>query len=209
MFCAPELIFDCTEGVPFSCFAPRNRFGRYRERGSRFLVLPARTHFRQFRVRRDPFSCFAHLDSFFTVPRASRPVFILCAPGLVIGGTGGVGYRFLVLRLHISFRRCRGRRVPFSCFALLDSFSAIPRASSSVFFFCTPGLFRRYRGRRVTFSYFALPESFFGGTGVVGSHFHVLSAQTNFQRYQGLGSRFLFLRAMTLFQRYRGRPFPF
>jgi Plant mobile domain len=40
-----------------------------------------------------------------------------------------IGSRFHVLRAPTHFRRYRGRQVPFSCFALLDSFSAVPRAS--------------------------------------------------------------------------------
>jgi hypothetical protein len=72
------------------------------------------------------------------------------------------------------------RRVPFSYFVRPDSFSTVPRATSSVFTFCASGLvfggmegvgsrfhilrsrthFRRYGGCRVPFSYFALPGSF-------------------------------------------------
>jgi hypothetical protein len=60
---------------------------------------------------------------------------MFCAPGVVFGGNKGVG-------------------VPFSCFALPDSFSAVPRASGPVFMFCVPGLI-------------------FGGTEGVGSRFDV------------------------------------
>jgi hypothetical protein len=64
------------------------------------------------------------------------PVFIFCAPGHVFGGTEGVRSRFHVLRARTSFRRYRGRRVPFSCFPLPGKFSAVPRASGLVFMFC-------------------------------------------------------------------------
>jgi hypothetical protein len=123
MFCVPGFIFGSTEGV-----------------GSRFHVLHAHTHFRRYRGRRFPFSCFVRPDSFSMVPRASAPVFMFCASGLVIGNTEGVGSRFHVLRARTHFRRYQGRPVPFSYFALPSSFSAVPRASGPVFMFCTPGL---------------------------------------------------------------------
>jgi hypothetical protein len=46
--------------------------------------------------------------------------------------------RFHVLRSGTRFRRYRGRRVPFSCLALPDSFSAVPRASAPVLMYCAP-----------------------------------------------------------------------
>jgi hypothetical protein len=64
---------------------------------------------------------------------------MFCAPGLVFGGTEGVRSRFHVLRFLTHFWRYRGPRVPFSCFALADSFSTVPRASAPVFMFCAPG----------------------------------------------------------------------
>jgi hypothetical protein len=209
--------------VPFSCFAlpdsfsavqkasvpvfmfcePIIIFGGSKCLGSCFHVLcseiHSKTRFRRYRGRRVPFSCFARPDSFSAVLMAAGPVFMLCASGLIFGGTEGVGScfmfcahglifcgtegvrpRFHVLRSRTHFRRYQGRRVPFSCFALPDSFSAIPWASGPVFMFCPPGLifngtkgvpscfhifrsqtyFRRYRGCRDSFSCFALPDSF-------------------------------------------------
>jgi hypothetical protein len=163
MFCVPELIFSGTEGVR-----------------SVFHVLSARTLFRWYRGLRVPFSCFVSSDSFSTVPRASGPVFMFCAPGLVFGGTEGVESRFPVLGSRTCFRRCRVSWVPFSCFARPYCFSTVPGASGPVFMFCAPGLifgftegvgsrfhdlrsqtpFRRYRGRQVRFSCFARPDSF-------------------------------------------------
>jgi hypothetical protein len=96
MFLAPGLVFDGTEGG-----------------GSRFHVLRARTRFRRYRGRRVPFSCFALPDSFPVVFSASGPVFLFCAPGLVFGGTEGVGSRFHVFRPRSHFRRYRGRPIPF------------------------------------------------------------------------------------------------
>jgi hypothetical protein len=163
LFYTPGLVFSDVECV-----------------GSLFHVLRSWIHFRRYRGRRVPISCFARPDSFSTISRASGPVFMFCAPRLVFDGTEGVGSRFHVLRLRTRFRRYRGRRVPFSCFARTDSFSAVP-------------------GRRVPFSSFALPYSFsavsrapffmfcapgliFGDTEVVGSRFHVLRSRTHFQR---------------------------
>jgi hypothetical protein len=78
MFCDPGPFFGGTDGV-----------------GSHFHVLRALTHFRSYRWRRVPFSCFARPASFLTVSRASCPVFIFCATGLFFGGTEGVGPVFM------------------------------------------------------------------------------------------------------------------
>jgi hypothetical protein len=159
MFFAPGLLFGGTVGVRsfFHVFAPGLVFDGSGGVVSRFLVLRARTSFRRIRGRRVPFSCFALPDTFSAVSRASGPVFTFCPPRLVFGCTGGVGCRFHVLRTRNRFRRFRGRRVQFSCFALLDTFSAVPRASGLVFVFCAP-------------------ELIFGGSEGVGSRFHVLFA---------------------------------
>jgi hypothetical protein len=187
-FCAPGLISGGTGDV-----------------WSHFLVLLTRTRFRRYRGRQFPFSYFACPDSFSAVPRASGPVFVFCAPGLVFicievvgspfhvlrslthfrryrgssgpvfkfcasglifGGVECVRSRFHVFRSRTCFRRYRGRRVPFSCFALPNSFSVVPWASGPVFTFYVPGLV-------------------FGGTGGVRSLFHVLRAQTLFRLYRG------------------------
>jgi hypothetical protein len=150
IFCAPGLVFGGTEGV-----------------GVCFHVLRARTRFRRYRVPRVPFSCFARPDSFSAVPRASGSFFMFCAHELVFGGIEGVRSRFLVLHARNRIQRYRGRRVPFSCFARPDSFSAVPTASGPVFKFCAPGLI-------------------FGGTEGVGSSFHILRARTHFRRYGGI-----------------------
>jgi hypothetical protein len=161
MFCAPGLVLSGTECVE-----------------SRFHILRCRTHFRRYRGRRFQFSCFALPHSFWVVPRASGPVFMFCAPGLILGGTEGVGYRFHILRSRTPFGRYRGRRVPFPCFALPKSFGVVPRATGPVFMVCAPRLnfsgtegpmsrfhvlrsrtrFRRNRGHRVPFTCFALPD---------------------------------------------------
>jgi hypothetical protein len=152
---------------------------------------------------------------------------MFCAPRIFFGGTEGIGSRFHVLRARNRFRRCRGFRVSFSCFARPDSFSAVPRASGPVLMF---GALRLV----------------FVGTESVRSRFHVLRSQTHFRRYKGcrdpcfthpdsflavsrasgpvfifctleivfvvtecVGSHFHVLRASTCFRRYRGRRVPF
>jgi hypothetical protein len=176
MFCAPGLIFGGIEGV-----------------GSRFHVLRTRTRFGRFRGHQVPFSSSAFPDSFWAVPRASGP-FMICAPGLNFDGTEGVGSRFHVLCSWTRFRRYRGRRVQFHCFALSESFWVVPRASSTVAMFCAPELifsgtevagsrflvlrswnhFGRYRGCRVPFSCFTLLDSFWAVPSVSGPVFLVL-----------------------------------
>jgi hypothetical protein len=88
---------------------------------------------------------------------------MFCVPVLVFSGTDDDGSRFHVLRSRIHFWRCRGRRVPFSCFARPDSFSGVTRLSGPVFMFYAPGLI------------------FDGNEGVVPL-FHVLRARTRFRR---------------------------
>jgi hypothetical protein len=149
MFSAPGLIFIGTKGLD-----------------SRIYVFRSRTHFRRYRGRRVPFTCFAHPDSFSTVPRASGPVFMFIAPEHIFGGIVGVRSLFHVLHCRTHFMRYRGLRVSFSCFALPDSFSEVLRASGSVFMFCTPGLI-------------------FDGSEGVGYSFHVLCSRTHFRRYRG------------------------
>jgi hypothetical protein len=162
LFCAPGHVFGGTKGVGsrFSVLLARTRFQRYQGVRSHFHVLRSRTRFRRYRGRlvlfsyftlSDSlssvsrasglvFSCFAHTNSFRAEPRASGGVFIICAPGHIFGGTEGVGSHFSVLRARTHFRRYRGRRVPFSYFALPYSFSALPSPLGPVFIFCSPGL---------------------------------------------------------------------
>jgi hypothetical protein len=105
------------------------------------------------------------------VPWASGPVFLFCAPKLVFGGTKGLGSRFHVLHARTHFPPYRGRRVPFSCFELPDSFSAVPGASGPVFMLCASIIV-------------------FGGAECVVSRFHVLRSRTNFRRNRGRPVRF-------------------
>jgi hypothetical protein len=192
MFCAPRLVFGGTDGVGSFFYLPaRTHFRLYRRRrvpfsavsrasGPVFHVFHARTRFRRYRGHPIPFSCFARPESYSAIRGASGPVIMFCAPRLIFGGTDGVGSRFQVLRSQTRFRRYGGRRVPFSCFAISDSFSAVLMASGPVFMFFVPRIvfcstegvgshfhvlhtragIRRYRWRRVPFSSFELPDSF-------------------------------------------------
>jgi hypothetical protein len=211
-FCAPGLIFGGIEGV-----------------GSRFHVLRPRTHFRRCRVRRVPFLCFARPYSFSAVPRSSGLVFMFCAPGLVFDGAECVGSRFHVLCARTRFRLYRGRRVPFSCFARPDSFSAVPRASGPVFMSYAPELvfggtevvgsrfhvlcartrFQLYRVRRIPFSYFARPDSFSAVLRASGPIFMFCTPRLVFGSTEGIRSYFHVLRSYTRFQLYQGRQVPF
>jgi hypothetical protein len=145
MFCAPGLVFDCTEGVgssPVFIFcAPGLVSGGTEGIGSCFHILRSRTHFRRSHGRRVPFSCFALPDLFSGVRRASVLVFKFCPVGLVFGVTEGVGSRFHIFLSRTCSRLYQGCQVPFSFFACPYSFSAVPRASVLVFMFCDLGLF--------------------------------------------------------------------
>jgi hypothetical protein len=121
VFCALRLVLDGTEGVRFS-----------------FHVLRSRTLFRRNGKSRVPYSCFALPDPFWAVPWVLGPVFLFCVAGFVWGGTERVRSHFYVLRSCTSFRRYQGRRVPFSCFVLSDSFWDVPKASGPIYKFCAP-----------------------------------------------------------------------
>jgi hypothetical protein len=148
MFCVHVLVFGGTEGV-----------------SSHFYDLRSRNRFPWYRGRRVPFSCFARPYSFTAVPRASGLVFMFCTPRLIFGGIEGVDSRFHVLRVQTRFRRYRGRRVPFSYFALSDTFSAVPMTSVPIIIFCAPG-------------------HVFDGVEDVGSRFNVSSSRTHFRWFR-------------------------
>jgi hypothetical protein len=206
IFCAPELVFGGTEGVE-----------------SLFNVLRSRTRFWRCRARRVPFSCFALPDSFSVVSWASSPVFMFCATRLIFDGTEGVRSFFHVLRSRTHFRLYRGRRVPFSCFVLPDSFSAVPNASGPVFIFCPHGLifgskecvgsrlhilrswtyFRRYRGRRVPLFMFCAPGLVFSDAECVGSRFIFCPPGLVIGGVECVGSHFHVLCSRSRFRRCR------
>jgi hypothetical protein len=151
------------------------------------------------------------------------------APGLVFDGTEGVGARFHVLRSRKHFWLYRGRRVPFSCFALSDSFWVLPMALDLVFMFCAPGpvlggtvgvgsrlhvlrsrtIFGCYRGRCVPFLCFALPNSFSTVPRALALDFFFCAPGLVSGSTEGTGSRFHVLRSRIRFGRYRGRRVPF
>jgi hypothetical protein len=82
--------------------------------------------------------CFVRPDLFSAERMVSGPFCFFCMPGFIFGGTEDVESGFHVLCSQTRFRRYRGRQVPFYYFALPDSFSAVQRASGSVFMFCAP-----------------------------------------------------------------------
>jgi hypothetical protein len=146
---------------------------------------------------------------------------MFCAPGLIFGDSEGVGSRFYVLRSRTHFRRYRGRRLPFSSFALPNPIFAVPTASVPVFLFCAPrpilggtdGVgsrfhvlrskthFHRYQGRRVSFSCFAIPDLFLPEPTVSGPVFLFCAPGPVLDCTEGVGSRFHVLRSKTRFQR--------
>jgi hypothetical protein len=161
---ASKLVFDGTKGTGsrFQIFAAGHIFGGIEGVGSLFMFCAPRLVFggtkgvwSRFHVLRP--------NSFSAVRRASGLVFMFCALILIFNGTNGVVSRFPIFRARTRVRRYRGRQIPFSNFALPDSFSAVPRASLPVFNFCAPGLV-------------------LGGSEGVGSRFHVLHARTLFRR---------------------------
>jgi hypothetical protein len=168
LFCVLRLVFGSSEGF-----------------GSRFNLLYRRTRFRRYRGRRVPFSCFMRPDAFSAVPSASGPVFMFCAPILVFDGTEGIGSRLHVLRSGTRFGRYRGRRVPFSCFALPDSFSTVPRAPGPVFMFSASVQFSAVPRASDPVVMFCAPGIIFGGIGGVRSRFLILRARNHFWRYRG------------------------
>jgi hypothetical protein len=198
IFCAPGLIFGGIDGVEcgFHVLRSRTQFCRYRGRQVLFSCFALSDSFSAVPKALGPVFIFCtpgpvFVSSALVEPRfhvlrsrtyfALGPVIMFCAPGPLFGDTGGVGSLFHVLRYQTHFRRCRGRRVPFSCFALLDSFLAVPRASGPDFMFCAPG-------------------SVLGGTEGVGSRFQVLRYRTRFQRYRRPPVLFYVLRSRTRFR---------
>jgi hypothetical protein len=128
MFCRPRPIFGDTEGVVshFRVLRARTHFRRYRGRRVLFSCHALPNSFSAVLGRRVPFPCFSFPDIFSTVLRASNLVFMFCAPGLIFDGTVGVLSRIHILRAWTRFRRYQWCRVPFSCYALPDTFSAEP-----------------------------------------------------------------------------------
>jgi hypothetical protein len=173
MFCTPEFVLGGTEEV-----------------GTHLHVLRSRTHFGRYRGRRAQFSYFVLADSFGAVPRASGPVFMFFTPGLIFGGTDGIGSRF-----H---------------FLLPNSFSTIPRVSGPVFYVLrSRARFGLKRGRWVPFSSFTLLVLFWTVQRARGPVFMFCAIRIVWCRTKGGGFRFPVLRSLPRFRRYRGRRVPF
>jgi hypothetical protein len=209
MFCTPKLVFSFTEGAGsrFHVSYAQTSFRHYRGRRYRFHVLRSRTHFRRFRGR-CPVFMFCAPGLVLGGTEGVDPIFMFCPPGLVFDGTEGVGSCYFVLRSRTRFRWCRGRRVPFSRFALPGSFLALPWVSVSVFLFCVAGLvfgvtegvwsrfhvlrfrprFQRFRGRPVPFSFFARLYSFSAEPRASGLVFMFCAAGRVLGGTEGVGS---------------------
>jgi hypothetical protein len=203
------------------------------------MFCATRLVFEGTEVVRSRFHIVSLPNSFSTVPRASSPVFMCCAPGLVFDGAEGdgaegVGYRghqtlFSCFALTASFQRCRVCRVPFSCvarpnsfsavprrpvpfsnFTRSDTFSAFPRASGPFSFFARPDLFSTIpRALGPVFMIYA-PEIVFDCTEVVGYCFFLfLALGLVFGSTKGVVSHFHIWRSRTRFRRYRGCRVPF
>jgi hypothetical protein len=197
--------------VPFSCLALPDSFSAITMASGPFSCFARPTHFRRSRASGPVFMYCApglvfgdtdgvgtrfhvsHPNLFLAVLRASDSFFMFCAPGLIFGGTEGVRSRFLIFRSRTCFWGYRGRQVPFSCFALPDSLSAVPSASVPFFIF----------------SCFPLPDMFLGVPWALCAIFMFCAPGLVFGGTEGVGSRFNFLRSPTRFRRYRGRRVPF
>jgi hypothetical protein len=124
----------------------------------------------------------------------------------VFGGSEAIGSRFHVLHSRTLFGRYRERRVPISCFAVPDSFKAIPRASSTIVKFCAPrhvfggtlGVGTRFQVLRSGTYFFTVPMA-------SGTIFKFCSPGLIFDGTEGVGARFHVLRSQILFGHYRGR----
>jgi hypothetical protein len=91
-----------------------------------------------------------------------------------LGGTKCARSIFYVSRYQNRFWRYRGRRVPFSCFALPDSFSTILRVWDLVFMFYALGLILdSIEGVGRAIFMFCAPGLVCSGTDGVVSSFHV------------------------------------
>jgi hypothetical protein len=167
-FCARGFCFGGTEGDRFC-----------------FTVLRSRTRFRRYRGHQVTSSCFSLPDPFSLVPSSSGPIFMFCATVIIFGGNEGVRSHFLVLRSQNRFQLYRGRRVPFSCFVLLEPFSAITRASGLVFMFCAPRPVFGGTEASGPVIMFCAPRLIFGGIEGVGCGFHVLRSRIRFRRCRG------------------------
>jgi hypothetical protein len=129
-------------------------------------------------------------------------ILMICVPGLVFSGTENAGSRFHVLRSQTHFRRCRVRRLPFSCFASPELiFDGTKGVGSRFHVFRYRTRFRRYGGRRVSISCFVLPDSFSAVPTAPGPVFMFCAPKLIFDGTKGVGSGFHVLRLCDPFSR--------
>jgi hypothetical protein len=118
------------------------------------------------------------------IPRVSALILTFCAPDLFSTVPSASGPVFMFFRPQTQFRRYRGHRVPFSCFACPDLFSTKPRASGPVFMFCAMDSFSALQRASGPIFMFCAPKHVCGGAEGVGSRYHVLRSRTHFRRYR-------------------------
>jgi hypothetical protein len=83
MFCACGFVFGVIEdvGSRFNILRSHTHFRRYRARRVPFSCFAFRTHVRRYHGRGVPFSCFPLPDSFSAEPGSSDHAFLFCAVG--------------------------------------------------------------------------------------------------------------------------------
>jgi hypothetical protein len=156
--------------------------------------------------------------SFSAVLRASGPVFLFCALGLIFSGIvgrlvfmfctpehifGETVFMFCAPRLVFGGIESDGSRLHvlrsrtrFGCSESTGSYFHILRSRTH---------FRRYRGRWVPFSCFALPNLFSAVLRASGHFFMFCVPELVFNGTAVVGSHFHVLRSWTHFRLYRGR----
>jgi hypothetical protein len=120
---------------------------------------------------------------------------MFCAPGLIFGGSEGVGSRFHVLHSRYSFSAIAWASGPvFSFVAPEHVFGGMEGVGSRFhvlrswprFHVSRPRTrFRRFRGRRVPFSCFEFQYTFWAVARASGPVFNLLRSRTRFRQYGG------------------------
>jgi hypothetical protein len=181
----------------------------------------ATTRSRRYRGRHVQCTCFMLVDPFSTVQRATDPVLMFYAPGLIFGGTEGVKSNFLFCAPRLVFGGTKTVRSHFIFYAPKLVFGCTVGADTT-FMFCAQGPilgstkgvgsnfhisryrthFRQYRGRQLQFSFRALPDSFSAVPRVPGPIFMFCAPGVFFSSTEGALSSFYVLRSRTHCRQY-------